>query len=515
MASAREPLLPTAAHADPHEQDVLVKLIYDYWACKGFTVQLVRRVADLIIAAFLLLTFWVLVGGAFDYRAMWARVDEDRAQCPDGTANTAPVSQADCYGVRPLDLGALLDPGWGFGLVMLAACVAWFIALLNYGVELLELWPIRDYYRVELRLSDAELQHLPWFAVASRLSTTAEMPVLEITQRICRERDHLTALCTQRVLRPEIFGQPTLPLQLSENILLAIRWHWDTPATPELMAQRFQLLAALNAVAAPVLLLFRVMLVAFRHVEEWRRNPRTLATRQWSPWARWQLRHYCELDHVLDARLRRAHAPATAYVSMFRSELVVVVAWALSVLCGGFLVINVALALVYDEPYLTLELTDGRTVAFWMSIAAFGLAVATSLIPGEGEVYEPAAKLREVKKHTRFFPPAWQEAETTAKTRAEFSELFEYRIVTLLHELLAAVTTPYVLGFVLPAQAGDIVRQLDANRVHTSTVGDLCKYSMLRAADDLGNSHLQQSILNYAEQNHEHDDDDSVASVEL
>lgn len=516
MNSVRQPLLPTATSAmmATEDRDTLVCLIYAYWAGKGFWVQVVRHVADLVIAAFLLVTFWVLAGGALDYRALWARIEHP--ECPDGTVNAASMARTDCYGNRPLDLARLCEVGWGLGVVMLAAGLAWLVALAIYVTDIGALWGIRNYYRDDLHLSDAEIQHMPWFAVVSRLSDVENIPVLEITQRICREKDHLTALCNQRVLRPEVRGVTTLPLQLSQNILFAIRWHWSTPATPELMAQRFKLLAGLNAVAAPVLLVFRVMLVAFRHVEEWRRNPRTLATRQWSSWARWQLRHYCELDHVLDARLRKAHGPATAYVGMFRSELVVVVAWAASVLCGGFLVINVALALVYDEPYLTLELTDGRTVAFWMSIAAFGLAAATSVIPGEGDVYEPATKLREVERYTQFFPPSWHDAETLPTTRAEFAELFELRLTALMHELLAAVTTPYVLGVVLPAQAGAIVAHLDANRVTTDTLGDICKYSMLRHADTSNNTHLQNSIVNYISQHPDNDDDNnSVASVEL
>ena len=113
------------------------------------------------------------------------------------------------------------------------------------------------------------------------------------------------------------------------------------------------------ALSSPFIFLLRVSLYVFRYVDDWRRRPGTLAARCWDPAARWKLRRYCELDHTFETRLRRAHRPTTQYVRMFTNELSSIVARFALVICGGFVLVSLALTLFVDEGYLLAELAPG------------------------------------------------------------------------------------------------------------------------------------------------------------
>lgn len=57
-----------------------------------------------------------------------------------------------------------------------------------------------------------------------------------------------------------------------------------------------------------------------------KREPGVLALRCWSLYGRLYLRHFNELDHELDARLRRAYRPASKYMNTFSSPIMIIVA---------------------------------------------------------------------------------------------------------------------------------------------------------------------------------------------
>ena len=51
-----------------------------------------------------------------------------------------------------------------------------------------------------------------------------------------------------------------------------------------------------------------------------------LGVRMWSLYARHFLRHYNEMNHEFDARLKRAYIPANKYLNLFTSPMMVIIA---------------------------------------------------------------------------------------------------------------------------------------------------------------------------------------------
>lgn len=62
------------------------------------------------------------------------------------------------------------------------------------------------------------------------------------------------------------------------------------------------------------------------HFQLVKREPGFLGVRMWSLYARYFLRHYNELNHEFDARLKKAYLPANKYLNLFTSPMMVIIA---------------------------------------------------------------------------------------------------------------------------------------------------------------------------------------------
>jgi autophagy-related protein 9 len=265
----------------------------------------------------------------------------------------------------------------------------------------------------------------------------------------------------------------------------------------------FRAMAVVNLLLAPGIFVFRIAHFVFRYVDEWRRRPGTLAARQWDPWAQWKLREFCELDHVFESRLRRAHKPAVQYVDMFTSELSSILARFVLVICGGFVLVSLGLTFVFDEEYLVVELSPGRSVAFWMAAAGVVMALASAFVPDENHIFDPAEKLEKAAEHMHYYPDEWKGREGLPQTYKAVTQLFSYKLSVFAKELLSVLLTPYMLWFVLPGQARGIAEFFARTTRRCAIVGDACHYALFekqegsRVAD---NAKMELSMLHFHQQ---------------
>lgn len=81
------------------------------------------------------------------------------------------------------------------------------------------------------------------------------------------------------------------------------------------------------------------------------------------------------------------------------------------------------------------------------SLLALGVIVAIcrAMQPEENQSYSPESLLSAVVLHTHYLPPDWQGHAHRSKIRLQFQQLFQYRVVGLIEELLSPIITPYVL----------------------------------------------------------------------
>lgn len=486
-----EPLLPQTA---PRRNAARLLDSYRYFRGKGLACIVTAGLLDLARAV-LVLFLVASVCGATSFRQLHGRIHH--RVCPDGQANHADIFRPDCFGYWPVRYARLLHMPAPLALVLALGAALTAVRAFRLLASIPGLLATQHFYHVDLRLNDTDLQTASFDDVVQRIRRHEGIDELLITNTITRKDDYFLALHSTGTLRS------TLPWSSADFLPSTLEQAWHTALDravyshggPLAMAgddvgvaaarlrRQLRMLGILHLLLLPVALVMRATQLAFQHANEWRSTPTSLGLRQWTPAAAWRTRGYCEPEHVHRERLARAHRPATQYVAMFHSELTAQCAAFGVFATGGALVMLLILALLFDEGMLTVALTHGRTVTWWLGVLGVAFSVARALVPDENVTHAAATKLAEVTRHTHYLPPAWRAREHEHTTQAAFTAMFAYRWRVVLDELLGVLLAPYYLLHAYPQQAGTVCRMLaDIARPH-ALASDICVYALLQVAD--------------------------------
>eukprot|EP01028_Stygiella_incarcerata_P005958 TRINITY_DN24589_c0_g1_i1.p1 TRINITY_DN24589_c0_g1~~TRINITY_DN24589_c0_g1_i1.p1 ORF type:complete len:718 (-),score=188.67 TRINITY_DN24589_c0_g1_i1:165-2318(-) len=362
-----------------------------------------------------------------------------------------------------------------------------------------------------------------------RLSVVKPLDALDITQRILRTDNFLVAMFHENLLdlslhipwgdRP-VAAPPSaqspgfdiqFPLtQLMEwNLYYIVASMFDTHcsirktyvASRRTLQSRFILLALLNAIASPFLLVFLIVNFVFRYTEEFRSSPSSLGARKWSPRTQWAFREFNELPHAFEARMFQSHGPAVRYLGRFPMPISSMLARMLIYILGG-LSAAIIIASLWNEYILVGFTIFGRPLVFVIAVFGGVLAVSRKFVAEQESTIRVNAEqaMQEVARYTHHFPRKWNGRCHTLSVKDEFVELYPYRLKLFLNELFSVVFTPILLGFALPQKAGDIVSFIDRVRMSVPGLGDVCGLANFAIPDDEMQSHeekMKTSLLTF------------------
>lgn len=462
--------------------------IYTYWLRRGWLCIVVSQLCDLFISALMLLLFTFL-SGAIHYDALWFRVKHTECPGESPIRNTAPLYEVDCWGKQVIDARQLAHMHPILAFVVITCVLLWCATLVKIILDIPMLLSVRNFYRKKLKVEDSELNTLPWHDIMNRLVITSNRTELQIIHCITRVDDFDTGLFNDNVLTPFVWGVAYLPDDLRWYIHYVLRSSMDCP-TSAMLTMQFRWIAIASFIASPVIMVHRIALFVFRYADEWKRRPSMLASRKWSPWARAKLRNYCELPHDVDARLNKAEKSAQKFLQYGSSELISILARTVILLCGGILSVNVAMAFVYDEEYITLDLTPGRSVAFWMGVAGVLMTGANAFIPSERiEESDHLQHYRDMVRHLQ-----------CDVEKDELQSLYQYRIVLMLQVVFSAFLTPIVLLWFISPQSEEIARYLRENTRMCPLAGPVCRHALFEMESMAGGDKVQTSLIGFRKQ---------------
>ncbi|XP_039582403.1 autophagy-related protein 9B isoform X2 [Passer montanus] len=482
---------PTDSWHHIKDLDSFFTKIYQFHQRNGFACVLLSDVLEL-------LTFLLC---CVDYDVLFATRPLNHSHVPERAKVTLP----DAVLPAPQCARRLRGSGWLLFLLVLAGAV-WLCRLVTALRRLVGYWEIRSFYIRALGIPAEELCNHSWQSVQARLLALQrrqplcvprrELTELDIHHRILRFRNYTVAMVNKSLL-PVRFRLPLLGpvvfltrgLQFNLELLLfrgpAALFQNTWSLRPQVkragarralargLARAAVLLGVANLALCPCVLGWRLLLAFFSYAEGLKRAPGSLGARRWSLYARHYLRHFNELGHELQARLGRGHAPATKYMDSFSSPLLAVLARHVGFFAGSVLAVLIVLT-VYDEDVLTVQ-----HILTAITLLGLVVTVARSFIPDEHAVWCPEQLLQRVLAHVHYLPEHWQGRAGRAETRAEMAQLFQYKAVFILEELLSPLVTPLILIFAFPPRALDIVDFFRNFTVEVAGVGDICSFAQL------------------------------------
>lgn len=486
--------------------DSFFKRIYAYYKGKGLANIVMSRILNFVNVLFVgfVVTFFVYL---VDYDALRAHIQQRDDICPGGKGQVRDASlfDLDCVGNHPFDLTRITRLPTGSYVLVATLLTAWLGFFLGFLLSLPKYFEMKRFYTEELRISNRDLQTIPWSRVmASLLEAVARLQMCktrpnlsrnDVTNFILRRVDFMIGLFHVEAIdvtirRPcsgkESKGYPFLPQQLEwciEHVLKHCFFGKNgevTMASAGSLTTYFRLVGFVNLVLAPFIFIYRVAHFCF-HNSDLKSKPGTLTMRQWTQYAKWKIRAFCEVDHEFQARLNASYEPSVKYVGMFSSEIAAIFSTFVAFIVGGILVFLFVLGFIFDEEFAFLDFTPDRSVTWWCATLGAVAAICRGFIPDPNLVFDPRGQLRKVARKTQYIPMRWKGQEASLDTYDEFSRLFQLKAIILVEELASVFMTPLMLIFCLPASSERIVAFFRQNTRRIPGVGDVCSYAVLEA----------------------------------
>uniref|UniRef100_A0A8C4E9Q6 Autophagy-related protein 9 n=1 Tax=Dicentrarchus labrax TaxID=13489 RepID=A0A8C4E9Q6_DICLA len=473
--------------------DLFFQRISFYMVQNGFTCMLLGEIFELVQLLFVV-GFTVFLANCVDYDILFANkfvnhTDSSKVTLPDAFL---PV---DVCSARIRDNSFVI-------FVLIISGVFWLHRLVKFIYNVCCYWEIRSFYINALKMTMSELPYATWQEVQARIVEIQkehqicihkkELTELDIYHRILRFKNYMVAMVNKSLLpvrfRPPVLGECVFYTRgLKYNFELIFFWgpgslfenEWSLKQEykrggnrlelADRLASRILWIGIANLLLCPVILVWQILYAFFSYTEVIKREPGSLGARCWSLYGRCYLRHFNELDHELMSRLSKGYK----YMNCFLSPLLTVVAKNVAFFAGSLLAVLIALT-IYDEDVLAVE-----HVLSSITLLGVCITVCRSFIPDKHMVFCPEQLLRVILAHIHYMPDHWQGNAHRYETRDQFSQLFQYKAVFILEELISPVVTPIILIFCLRRKSLEIIDFFRNFTVEVVGVGDTCSFAQM------------------------------------
>lgn len=376
---------------------------------------------------------------------------------------------------------------------------------------------IKQFYKDVLHINDCS--SLTWQDVQARiisskqnfLAQDSHLTELDVHNRILRHNNYMIALINRGVLpiyyRVPFIGETTFFTQsflyncqllffrgpfkciFEENWLIGddVKNASYRQVVSKKLDRNIVILALINLFLSPVLLIWQILYFFYSNAALVKRDPVVLGLRNWSLYSRWFCRHFNELDHQLNDRLNHAYKPAKNYMDAFTSPFLEILARHVRFVAGSTFAVLLLLT-VYDEDVIQVVHLLTIVTALWLIWSS-----ASGFIPPEipprftkAELYEQILQNIHYVPHN--YPPF------TPQARSSMADLFQYKIIKLLEDLLSTVATPYIMIRHLRSRSLEIVDFFRTYTVEILGTGDVCVFSMMNIKEN-GNPQWQPMLV--------------------
>lgn len=405
-------------------------------------------------------------------------------------------------------------------------CLAfWFIYQSTVDIiDIVRLRRMHNFYLHLLHVPDVEIQTIEWREVISRLmdlrdlnpnvNTKKQSPLVkqfmgpqskarldahDVANRLMRKENYLIAMFNKDIIDLSLpFSIPFVDLgakQLLRSLALyGLNWvifdfffdrngqlnpivlkTKERRRLTEALQRRFTFIGVIGIAVCPLIVVYSAIYFFYRNFTEVKNNEPTVGAKRYTPWAQLQYREYNELPHLFNKRLNMSHVFASRYLNQFPKRKTSEVANFVTLVSGGFLsILGVGFFIFSEEHFWSFQLFGGRPVLWYMTGLGAIWGLARSMVADETEVFEPEYILRQVISYTRYMPTEWKGRLHTDEVRAEFAEMYQLRLVSLIWELVADLLSPLICFGGLYTSSERIVDFFHGHTVHVEGLGHVC-----------------------------------------
>ncbi|KAF4121573.1 autophagy-related protein 9 [Geosmithia morbida] len=243
------------------------------------------------------------------------------------------------------------------------------------------------------------------------------------------------------------------------------------------LRQRFFFAGCLNLVFAPIVLAYVVIVYFFTYYNEYQKDPKLATAHKYTRLAEWKFREFNELPHIFYERIHMSIPFATRYVDQFPKRMTEDIARSIAFMTGALAAVLAVLTVFDSELFLGFEITQDRTVLFYLGIFGAIWALSRGMVSDETAVFNPEYAIRNVAEYTHYMPEHWEGRLHSFEVKQEFAELFKMRVIIFLEEVMGIITTSLLLLITLPKCSDQIVDFFREFTIHVDGLGYICSFA--------------------------------------
>ena len=360
---------------------------------------------------------------------------------------------------------------------------------------------IRRFQTIRQLFRNANLdisQLASWSDVCGHVSTVVEALCLpdvtrrltetEITQRITRNDTFMTAFLNHSLFEchvtPIRFRQSRLTKTLAWSISLCVftgmlKSDGTLDSTfvnaPVNLRKRLRLLGCIMAALSPFLFLFVAIYYFLKYAEHVYKNPFYIATRRWSPYARFRMGKSGELPHLTSCRVELAYKTVEVVIGKYPRHLPFIWCRFVSFILGSFVGTILVIGVV-SERALLLRIGEHDLLWILAVLSSFILLVRSSSDINLQRTPQDSEDdlMNTLKAYMINYPGEWSTC-STHKVADDLSVLCPPVALFFLYELVGILTTPLYLFFSISHRANDIVEFIRTHATTVENVGVVCQ----------------------------------------
>ncbi|KAM6565158.1 hypothetical protein CsatB_025156 [Cannabis sativa] len=485
--------------------DLFFEKLYSYYCEKGLWCIIIKWVVELLS-----LGFTICFSGFFLLFVDWNGLRNAKCGMDAIESGIKPCDLAKealhAHPLTPLTLSKAVIVGY-LGIFS----IYWIFCFLRFFAQLRETLDIRHFYYNSLRVTDNEIQTMPWATIlekvvqlqsSERLCVVKDLSAHDVVMRLMRKENYLIGMLNKGVLAFPISKWvpgvgPTVKFGLNgkrHRLILTKTLEWtlnwcilqsmfdrnfcvrrDFISNPSTLKKRLMVVGVAMLLLSPFIVIFMLVYLFLRHAEQFYNHPSTASSRRWSNLSKWIFREFNEVDHLFKHRTNSSVILASDYLKQFPSPIISIIAKFISFVSGGFAAILIIIAFL-EESLLEGHIF-GRNLLWYAAVFGTITAISRAAVTDELLVLDPEGAMSVVVQHTHYMPKRWRGKENTEMVRMEFETLFQYTGMMLLEEMASIFLTPYLLLFVVPQRVDDILEFIADFTEHVDGVGDVCSFS--------------------------------------
>lgn len=237
--------------------------------------------------------------------------------------------------------------------------------------------------------------------------------------------------------------------------------------------KKFLYLSALNIVFSPFIMMCTISSFIFSNIDELYINKKVLGPRRYTPYFKWKIRQYNELEHYFQDRINMSIKYANEYTQQFPSIMIENISKFIAFISGAFIFLFLVFS-IFDENILLYVKFMDRSLIFYTGVIGSISAIARGFIKDpENSIYEPNKTMEKISKYTLYLPSSWKDNANNMVIRNEFLSFFNYILVIFFYEVVGIIRTPYIL-FLLSKESKNIENFIRHNIIYKNNIGSIC-----------------------------------------